>query len=464
MAGLTLFGVLAGRPRSAASILAGAVFVLLVLDPALVWSVGFQLSVAATAGMVALATPIADRIGFLPRSVALAAGATLSAQVGVTPILLYYFHEVPLSTLVANVLAFPAVAPAMLTGLAAAGIGLIWLPAGQVAAGVAGLPLGYLEAVADRAARAPMPWITGGGLPSLVGGLVLAAASAWWIRSGRRAPRVIVVAAVALAPVLAWSTALSAGPPSGLEVRFFDVGQGDAALVTSPEGASVLVDAGPDEAQVATELSALGVKRLDLVVATHPHADHIAGLPAVLARFPVGLLVEPGCPDDSPFQRELQRSVRAEGIRVHHPRAGETLTVADLRLDVLSPEDCWIGTESDPNNDSLVLLLSLGEDTVLLTGDLEVPAQEALLERGVPTDVDVLKVPHHGGATSLETFFDAVDADLAVVSTGPNTYGHPVPQVLAWIRETGAEVLRTDRLGDVLVIFGPEGVRVASAA
>lgn len=215
MAGLTLFGVLAGRPRSAASILAGAVFVLLVLDPALVWSVGFQLSVAATAGMVALATPIADRIRFLPRWVALAAGATLAAQVGVTPILLYYFHEVPLSTLVANVLAFPAVAPAMLTGLAAAAIGLIWLPAGQVAAGVAGLPLRYLEAVADRAAQAPMPWITGGGLPSLVGGLVLAAASAWWIRSGRRAPRVIVVAAVALAPVLAWSSALSVGPPSG---------------------------------------------------------------------------------------------------------------------------------------------------------------------------------------------------------------------------------------------------------
>jgi competence protein ComEC len=463
MAGLTLFGVVAGRPRSAAGVLSGAVFALLVLDPALVWSVGFQLSVAATAGMVALATPLADRMRFLPRPVALTAGATLAAQVGVTPILLYYFHEVPLSTLVANVFAFPAVAPAMLVGLAAAGLGLLWPTGGHAAAAFARVPLRYLEVVADRAARAPVPWVTGGGLRSLVVGVALASAFAWWLRSGRRTPRVLVVGALALAPVLAWSNALSAGAPSGLTVRFLDVGQGDAALVTSPAGVTMLVDAGPDETQVATDLSALGVKRLDVVVATHPHADHIAGLPAVLARFPVGLLLEPGCPDDSPFQVELQRAIEAEGTPVRHPRAGEGLVVGDIQVEVLSPGSCWVGTASDPNNDSLVLLVSLGGDTVLLTGDLEEPAQEVLLERGLAPDVDVLKVPHHGGATSLEAFFDAVDAEVAVVSTGPNTYGHPVPEVLGWIRETGARVIRTDLAGDVVVVFEGGEARVASA-
>jgi beta-lactamase superfamily II metal-dependent hydrolase len=119
------------------------------------------------------------------------------------------------------------------------------------------------------------------------------------------------VAGLALLPLVVWSSALSAGVPDGLTVRFFDVGQGDSALVTSPSGATVLIDGGPEEEQVATELAALGVKRLDVVVASHPHADHIIGLPVVLARIPVGLILDPGCEhgglqaalDDAPAPR-----------------------------------------------------------------------------------------------------------------------------------------------------------------
>src|SRR5262249_36929307 len=158
---------------------------------------------------------------------------------------------------------------------------------------VAQVPLRYLEFVADRLARAPMPWITGGGIASLALGLAGAIAIAWWLRSGRRLPRKALLFGLALLPLLVWSTALSSGPPSWLTVRFFDVGQGDSALLTSPGGVSMLVDGGPDPAQVATELVALGVRRLDLVIASHPHADHVVGIPAVLARIPVGLLVEP---------------------------------------------------------------------------------------------------------------------------------------------------------------------------
>jgi competence protein ComEC len=464
MAGLALIGVLLGRPRSTGSILAGAVVVLLLLDPALVWSVGFQLSVAATASMVALATPISERLRFLPSSLALATGATLAAQLGVTPLLLYYFNEVPVSTLAANVLAFPAVPPALLIGLAAATTGIVFEPLARLLSLVAQVPMRYLEAVADRLARAPIPWITGGGIASLVLGLAAAIAIAWWLRSGRRLPRRALVVGLALLPLLVWSSALSAGPPSSLTVRFFDVGQGDAALLTSPGGVAMLVDGGPDPAQVATELVALGVRRLDLVVASHPHADHVIGLPAVLGRIPVGLLLEPGCKDDSPDGAALEEAATSEHVTVRHPRAGDVMTLGDVRLEFLSPDRCWRGTESDTNNDAIVVRASVGEDSVLFATEPEEPAQQVLLDEGIDLHADVLKVPHHGAATSIESFFEAVQAQVAIVSVGPNTYGHPVPEVLDWIRGTGAEVHRTDSEGTVTVSFGDRGVLVESAA
>ncbi|HSJ50662.1 MAG TPA: DNA internalization-related competence protein ComEC/Rec2 [Actinomycetota bacterium] len=462
MVGLTLLGVLLGRPRSTAAILSSTVFVLVLWDPALVWSVAFQLSVAATSGLVAMATPLAARLRWVPRPVALATAATLGAQIAVTPVLLFHFGEVPVSTVVANVFAFPAVAPSLMVGLAAAFAALVWAPAGALLAQVALVPIRYLATVADVTAMAPLPWNTGGGAATLLLGLAVAGGLAWWLRSGARPPRRVLVLAVALIPFVVWATAVSSGPHSGLTVRFFDVGQGDAALLTSPGGVSMLVDGGPDEAQVARELAALGVKRLDVVVASHPHADHVVGLPTVLARFPVSLLLEPGCPTDSPDAAAIAQAIDDERVEVRHPRAGDRLVVGDVLLEILSPDRCWSGTESDTNNDALVVRASLGEDAILFATEPEEPAQQVLIDDDVDVTADVLKVPHHGAATSLEAFFQAVRAQVAVVSVGENTYGHPVPEVLEWIRATGAEVLRTDVAGTVTITFADGGLHVDS--
>jgi competence protein ComEC len=464
MATLALIGILMGRSQTTSSILGGAVFLLLVLDPPLAWSVGFQLSVAATAGMVAMASPISDRLKrIMPKPLALASAATISAQLGVTPVLLFYFHQVPGATIAANVLAFPAVSPALLLGIAASTIGLVWTDAGHFVAELALIPMRWLEFVADRLAKAPMGSITsGGGLGVLAAGVIAVTAVAVWLRTRWRPPRVLIAAGVALLPLLVWATALKSGPPAGLVVRFFDVGQGDSALISTPSGANVLIDAGPDQDQVSTYLAGLGIKRLDLVIATHPHADHVAGLPNVLSRIPASVVLEPGCPSDEALSSELRRAISEEGIRVVHPRVGDVFTVGDLRLEVLAPDRCWIGTNSDPNNDSIVVMATLHEDSVLFMGDSEKDAHEVLLESGISLEADVLKVPHHGGDTSLPELFEMTNADIAVVSVGENDYGHPVPEVLREISAAGSEVWRTDRHGTVTITFDEAGVVVTA--
>jgi competence protein ComEC len=465
MAVTALVGTSLGRPRSTGTILAAAVLVLLAIEPWMVLSIGFQLSVVATAGLVSMASPLGERLErVMPAPLAAAVGTTLAAQLAVTPVLLFHFHEVPGVTLLANVAAAPAVSPSLLLGVVAAFLGLAWAPLGSLAALVAQVPMRYLETVANVLGKAPIAYVTSkSGLAVLLAGGAAVAAFAVVLRTRWRPPRPLVVVSLALLPSVIWCTAIAKGPPAGLTVRFFDVGQGDAALVTSPGGASILIDGGPEEGIVATELAALGVKRLDVVVATHSHADHIVGLPVVLSRIPVGLLLEPGCPDESPAQADLDRAVADEGVPVRNPRAGESLQVGDLRIDVLAPDRCWTGTESDPNNDSIVLRVSMDGDVVLFTGDAEVPAQDDLMSSMADLRADVLKVPHHGGATSSLALFPAVSAQVAVVQVGqPNDYGHPVPEVLDAVAATGAQVWRNDEHGTVTVTF-QEGTPVVVA-
>jgi competence protein ComEC len=452
MACIALVGLASGRPRSTGPALGAAVLVLLVADPGLVGSVGFELSVAATAGIALMAGPISSRLRALPRPLALAISATVAAQAAVTPLLLLRFGLVPLVTLLTNVLAFPAVAPALLIGVPAAMIGLPWPALGRLLGKIAAVPLDYLIGVADRTARFPLPTLTTEGPAAPVVVAALVALAAWRLRRGRR-PVAALISVVAVAAA-AWAVPLRGSEPA-LTATFLDVGQGDSAVVRSPGGATLLIDAGPDEDAVATDLARLGVRRVDLAVATHAHTDHVAGFPAVLARFPVSLLLEPGCPADSPIYERFLDSVENEEVRVEHPRGGDRFTLADVTVEVLGPDAC--STAGEPNDDSIVMRVSSGGHTILFTGDAEVPAQQDMVGDGDPLQADVLKVPHHGGDTSDAAFLESTGARVAVISVGQNTYGHPSLPLLETLEAAGMAVYRTDRAGDVTVRFTDEG-------
>jgi beta-lactamase superfamily II metal-dependent hydrolase len=239
-----------------------------------------------------------------------------------------------------------------------------------------------------------------------------------------------------------------------LELRFLDVGQGDAALVRNA-GKAVLVDAGPTDA-IAGRLRVLGVDSLDLAVATHNHSDHIGGMDAVLAAIPVRFYLDNGDPANTRIQRTVLQLVRDRGVTYLQATA-RTFEVGDARIRVIpSPVR---ENPADQNDHSVALLIERGAFKALLTGDSEHRELEALLREGGIPDVDVFKAPHHGSRTGvLDGWLARVRPEVVVISVAAhNDYGHPHAEALAAYQAAARTVLRTDRDGDVIVTVDAAG-------
>lgn len=244
------------------------------------------------------------------------------------------------------------------------------------------------------------------------------------------------------------------GARSGVEIHFLDVGQGDAILVRSPEGRTALIDAGPSDPVPA--LRELGVERLDLVVATHGHADHIGGMDEVLRAFPVGSYMDNGTPHTTATWSRLAELLRARTDIRYLEASPRTLTLGSVRLEVLPlPDD----EELEQNDRSVVLVLRYGRFAALLTGDAEVPAVTRLVHAGVVPDVAVLKGAHHGSRNGVtRAFLRAARPEVVVLSLGAgNSYGHPHPEALEAYRHVTPEIYRTDRHGRITVIGHEDG-------
>jgi competence protein ComEC len=465
---VALLALATGRRRSLIPALATAVLLLVLYDPWLARSYGFLLSVLATGALLTLAPrwSLALRRRRVPPRLAEGLAAAAAAQALCAPVVAVLSARVSLVAVPCNLLVEFAVAPATVLGFAALATACMAMPVAKALAWCASWPAGWIADVARTGASLPgggVDWPgswTGAGLLALVTGILLIVGRRllrhpWWCA----VCAMVFVLAVVQPPPL--TRVITGWPPPGWRMAMCDVGQGDATVLAAGEGTGVVVDAGPDPALVDGCLRTLGITKVPLVVLTHYHADHVAGLAGVLRGRSVGAIETTGLEEPVDQAESVRREAAARRIPVTRAVAGEERRTGALAWEVLWPPADPAAVAADgPNDASVTMLVRSAGLRFLLLGDLEPPAQQELLRSPAGArlaGVDVLKVAHHGSAYQDPELIRRVRPRLALISVGAdNSYGHPAPGTVAALRAGGAVVLRTDRDG-ALAVAGTGG-------
>lgn len=470
MGTVSVMAILGGGTRRGMSSLAATIVVLLVIAPPLSLSLGFSLSAAATAGLLVIAPSLRQKLLTLlnrgglrsrPRlrtGLADAIALTGAAQIATAPLLAALGDGLSMVAVPANVLAAPAVAPVTVLGLLAAVVAPVVPPLGAVFAHAAAPPAAWIAWIAHVLAGMPvamLPWpggFLGAGAITVTMAMVILG-----IRVARQRDwplRTAAVAALVCALVLIMRPPDRAGwpPPDWIGVAC-DVGQGDAFVIATGPGSAIVVDAGPDPDHIQSCLDSLGIQRVNALVLTHFHADHVEGTPGVLAGRDVAVVVTSPLREPREQVERVEEWVTREGIPMQVATAGEERRVTDsVTWQVLWPGRI-IKDGSIPNNSSVVLHVIAQGVHFLLLGDVEPAAQAAIRGASEPLQIDVVKVAHHGSRFQDPRFLEWSSGRIAVLSVGAdNDYGHPAPETVAAWEFIGADVVRTDSDGDIAVV------------
>ncbi len=503
MGAVGVLASLGGRRQSRLYALLLALGVTLAVDPGVAADDGWQLSFAAVTGIFLLASPlraaISGRVGSTGWRRALVEGAavTIAATLATAPLIAFHFETLSTTTVAANLLALPAVAPAMWLGMASAAAAQVPGFPLEVLNWPAALLLAYIAQVAAWCGRprwAEVHVELGGA--GLAGAYFALAAGCWLAfrvarsrrlagakalapsghgdrspsgyrrrdlsRRARSRPALVGLAGLAVAISLALQGGTGASGAGaipagvGLRVEVLDVGQGDAILLQPRNAPAVLVDGGPPGDELTAKLEDAGVDRLGAAIVTHDQSDHDGGVWELLGRVPVARLVY------ARLGRPLLAAAEANAAEPVRVAAGDVLHAGDLRLDVIwPPPELLVEPEPgvDPNQLAIVLLAHWHEFSMLLTADAE--AETVALD---PGPVDVLKVAHHGSDDAgLAALLDRTRPRLALISVGAgNPFGHPTPGTLATLARHGVRTLRSDRDGTVTLDVGRGPVAVHS--
>jgi competence protein ComEC len=452
-----------GRRTWALNALAIAAIILLIADPWLAVEYGFGLSVLATSGILLLAPAMTQKLSAkMPMPLALGLSVTMSAQLLCLPLLLQLQPGLPTYSVVANLLAGPMVAPVTVLGILAVVLTPIlpWL-VGPIT-WLASLGTFLIEIVAIFFAELPIvyfPWVTGLSA-TLLSGLLILMVSAW-LRSNL--PRLrqasvagLVVVAVATLSIPAASEILPGGwPLEDWEVVACDVGQGDALVIKSL-GRVAVIDVGKDEVLIDSCLSELGVRTIDLLVLTHFDFDHVGGLSGALGGRSVSHAIVSGFPDDRPATQSSLDQLEEIGTQVIIAEPTVSGSLGDYGWRVVAPTKT-ASEAKDSNDASVTMVFRSSKLDLVLLGDLGAEGQDRV-SKSVMQVIEgsanplILKVSHHGSNDQSISFHEQLKPDLALISVGSeNGYGHPGKQTLQILGSVGAQVLRTDLLGDIAI-------------
>jgi len=261
--------------------------------------------------------------------------------------------------------------------------------------------------------------------------------------------------------IFAWIAVYDLSKLHFLEVNFFDIGQGDAIFIETPQKHQILIDGGPGSAilEKLGENLAFWDRSIDLIILTHPEYDHLAGLIEVLKRYKIENILWTGVVRDTAEYEEWQRLIEEEKSKIYIAKNSQKITWSrfdiDQYIEILYPLENLEGKElKDSNNTSVVAKLAIGKNSFLFTGDIYKSAERELIKKGASLDSDILKVGHHGSKTSTsEEFLKMVTPKIAIISIGKdNRYGHPHQEVLEILTKYGIKILRTDLDGDIKII------------
>lgn len=453
MSTIMLTAWLLGKETNIAASLAAAALVLLIADPFVLYDIGFQLSFAATASLIAF-TPDVDRLmGGVPKSLRSALSVTLAAQIGVLPIIVYYFGQVSAISLVANLIIIPLAASALVLGMVVLPIEAVAPLLAEPVYLILSVNLKAMIYGTDLLSKAPGASVFL-GQPSLievavfyiviaVGGLFLRR-----IKLRLRLVHVVIILVAVSATSVWWQVGRSLAP-SQPEVTFFDVGQGDSAMLTTPDGTRLLIDTGPDPGIIKRKIEKRGVVKIDALLISHAHSDHIGGARKLLDTVSVGSLFYPAGLKGEKSCVSLLSYAGKKGIKCVPVENGDILHLGKfMEIDTLYADIADTG-----NDESAVVIVKYGRLSMLFTGDAGEDIEQKLITEGKNIDVDILKVGHHGSATaSTRDFLRTVTPAVSVISVGKNNmYGHPARSTIGRLLASGSKIYRTDRDGDVTI-------------